>query len=260
VFAFVAHASQELCGLRRFCLGFCYAICYGALFVKLVDCWRSREKEDMFEVKYNKLGRPLGLFMVTMLLVLVQVMINAEWLILEPPKVVRIFYNDQYWPRCTPDDFYDEGLVLSLCYIMVLILLTVLLGLMSFNSTKNHRESRWILGMAILAVPTFVIWCAWSTLGAIKTRDAAVAVGLLINATVLLLLGPVRKLYLLNKYQALIEEEEKNNQEEERRSKVNEYSSVYNNQYDNAPQLHDGASGIGSQRGYRYAPSSRSGR
>ena len=60
-------------------------------------------------------------------------MINAEWLILEPPEVVRIFYNDQYWPRCTPDDFYDEGLVLSLCYVMVLILLTVLLGLCSFN-------------------------------------------------------------------------------------------------------------------------------
>ena len=60
-------------------------------------------------------------------------MINAEWLILEPPEVVRIFYNDQYWPRCTPDYFYDEGLVLSLCYIMVLILLTVLLGLCSFN-------------------------------------------------------------------------------------------------------------------------------
>ena len=73
--------------------------------------------------------------------------------------------------------------------------------------------------MAILSVPTWVVWCAWTVLGAIKTRDAAVAVGLLVNATILLLLGPVRKLYLLNKYQALIEEEEKNSEQEERANK-----------------------------------------
>ncbi|KAL8604641.1 hypothetical protein ACOMHN_013421 [Nucella lapillus] len=257
VFAFVAHVNTELCGLRRFCLGFCYAICYSALFVKLVDCWRSKEKEDMFEVKYSKLGRPVGLFMVTVMLVLVQVIINSEWLILQEPEVVRIFYNNQYWPRCTPDDFYDEGLVLSLCYIMFLILLTILLGFCTFNSSKNHRESRWILGIAILAVPTWVVWCSWSILGAVKTRDAAVAVGLLVNATVLLLLGPVRKMYLLNKYQALIEEEDRNNLQQERAGKASEYSNVYDNQYDNAPQFHDRASAVGSSRGaYRYPPSS----
>ena len=73
--------------------------------------------------------------------------------------------------------------------------------------------------MAILSVPTWVVWCAWAVLGAINTRDAAVAVGLLINASILLLLGPVRKLYLLNKYQALMEEEEKNSLQEERANK-----------------------------------------
>ena len=73
--------------------------------------------------------------------------------------------------------------------------------------------------MAILSVPTWVVWCAWAVLGAIKTRDAAGAVGLLINASILLLLGPVRKLYLLNKYQALMEEEEKNSLQEERANK-----------------------------------------
>ena len=47
-------------------------------------------------------------------------------------------------------------------------------------------------------------------------RDAAVAVGLLVNATVMLLLVPVRKLYLLHKYNVLIEEEE----EEDRKSQL----------------------------------------
>ena len=39
-------------------------------------------------------------------------------------------------------------------------------------------------------------------------RDAAVAIGLLYNATIMLLCGPLRKLYLLNKYQARVAEEE----------------------------------------------------
>jgi type VI protein secretion system component VasK len=86
-------------------------------------------------------------------------------------------------------------------------------------SKKNHREARWILGMAVLSVPCWVVWCAWSILGAIKTRDAAVCIGLLINATILLLCGPVRKLYLLNKYQALIEEEDKEKEQADRASK-----------------------------------------
>lgn len=262
VFAFIAHASEQLCGLRRFCLGLCYSICYSAIFVKLVDSWRAKSKQDLYDIKYNKLGRPMGLFMVTVMLILVQVMINAEWLILVPPKVVRIFYYDEYWPRCAPDDFYDEGLVLSLCYIMFLIFLTIVMGLCSFNSTRNHREARWILGMAVLSVPTWVVWCAWSILGSIKSRDAAVAIGLLVNATILMLCGPVRKLYLLNKYQAIVEEERKELKADQS-YRGDDYSTTgYDNQYDNAPQFHDRASGIGSTRGpNRYPPSSvRSGR
>lgn len=209
VFAFIAHANTEICGLRRFGLGFVYALCYGSLFVKLLDCWRTQDKEEMDNVKYNKLGRPCGLFLVVLLLILVQVIINAEWLILVPPETVRVLYNNQLWPRCTPDDFYDESLVLSLVYVMLLITLSVIFGFATFRKSKNHYESRWILGIAVLSIPCWVIWCLVATIGVYKVRDAAVAVGLLINATFMLLLGPLRKLYLLNKYQALIEEEEK---------------------------------------------------
>ena len=53
------------------------------------------------------------------------------------------------------------------------------------------------------------MWCLVAALGEYKMRDAAVAIGLLYNATIMLLCGPLRKLYLLNKYQAHVDEEEK---------------------------------------------------
>ena len=209
VFAFIVHATEEVCGLRKFCLGLVYAICYCSLFVKLVDCWRTKEKDDIYSVKYEKLGKPLGLFFVAVLLVLVQCMINAEWLILENPKMERILYNNMLWPRCTPDNFYDEGLILSLVYVMFIILLSVIIGLMTWRSKKNHREARWILGIFVLGIPVWVVFCVVACLGAYKMRDAAVAIGLLVNATIMFMLGPMRKLYLLNKFEAKMEEEER---------------------------------------------------
>ena len=134
VIPFIAHADDQICGLRRFGLGLVYAIVYSSLLVKLVDCWRVRGKGDSYSIKYSKLGRPAGLFMVTVFLVLVQVMISAEWLILRPPTMERVFYESEFWPRCAAESDYDEGLVLSLIYIMALIMLNLLLCLCTFTS------------------------------------------------------------------------------------------------------------------------------
>ena len=211
VFAFIVHATEEVCGIREFCLGLVYAICYSAMFVKLVDSWRSKGKQELYEVKYEKLGHPLGLFFSAVLLVLVQVIINAEWLILRPPDVTTILYADLelLWPRCTPDDFYDESLVLSLVYIMLLVVLCLIFGLLAWKNQKNHREAKWIMGIAVLTTPVWIVFCVVTLLGEYKMKDGAIAVGLLVNAFIMLALGPMRKLYLLSQFEAQIEEEER---------------------------------------------------
>lgn len=208
IFIFIIHATREICAMRKFLLGVCYCICYASLFVKMVDCWRCKNYSEDKEINYSKLGHPCGLFVCTTLLVLVQVMISAEWMILEEPEVEKILYNKFIWPRCTPNDFYDEGLVLSLVYVMFLIFLTICFGIASLKNPKNHYEARWILGIAVLSVPVWVIFSVVATLGPIRMGDAAMAIGLLLNATIMLFLGPMRKLYLLNKYQEKKEEED----------------------------------------------------
>jgi hypothetical protein len=55
----------------------------------MVDCWRCKDYREEKEIKYKKLGHPFGLFVCTILLVLVQVMISTEWMILEKPEVEK---------------------------------------------------------------------------------------------------------------------------------------------------------------------------
>ncbi|XP_052799942.1 uncharacterized protein LOC128231322 [Mya arenaria] len=257
VFAFIIHASEELCGLRRFALGFVYSIVYSALFVKLVDCWRTKDKEDIYMVKYNKIGNPWGLFFSACLIVLVQVMVNAEWLILEAPGMERVIYNNMLWPRCSPDDFYDEGLILSNVFNMFLMFLCIIVGLFAFGNDKNHWDCRWLTGCVVLTIPSWMVWCLVASLGEYKMRDAAVAIGLLFNATVMLMCGPMRKLWLLNRYQAQVEAEERKSQFA---SSQRDYNSIYGTQYDNVPQMHDNGSVRGSTVGvddvFMYEPKS----
>ncbi|XP_052073187.1 uncharacterized protein LOC127711238 isoform X3 [Mytilus californianus] len=240
IFLFIVHATRELCAMRKFLLGVGYCLCYASLFVKIVDCWRCKGYAEDKEIKYEKLGHPIGLFVCTVLLVLVQVMINAEWMILEKPEIEKILYNNLIWPRCTPNDFYDEGLILSLVYVMFLILLTIFFGIASLSNPKNHYEARWICGIAVLSVPVWVIFAIVAILGPVRMGDAAISVGLLLNATIMLFLGPMRKLYLLNKHQESLEEEDM--KQLDGQGLGIDYASMYSRQYDNSPRLTEGQS------------------
>jgi len=71
---------------------------------------------------------------------------------------------------------------------------------------------RWLTGCAVLTIPAWMVWCLVAALGEYKVRDAAVAIGLLFNASVMLMCGPLRKLYLLHRYQATVEAEERKSQ------------------------------------------------
>ena len=195
--AFVAHATPVVCSIRRFFLGFFYSLAYSALLIKLLDAYRNKKKEELV---YKKLARPCGLIMSCLLLVGVQSIINIEWLILVPPDVVSVPFEGVMWPRCAPDDTSDESLVMSLIFIMCILLLCVVFGLCTWSSKNNCYEARWIFGMALLSILVWIVWCLLAIIANYKVRDMAVAIGLLINASILMVLGPVRRLRLLKEY------------------------------------------------------------
>lgn len=68
----------------------------------------------------------------------------------------------------------------------------------------------------------------------------------------MLFLGPLRKLYLLNKFEAKLEEEERKSVLGSQKGV--DYSSMYGQQYDNMPRLQDNDSLRGSMNVVDHQP------
>lgn len=221
-FAFFVHAGEGTCGARRFCMGVVYSIVFAALLVKAVDNWRFAASE-YGNHQYRGLTNCCSLFLIAIGIVLVQCIIPIIWLILVHPTATKwsdAMQHDHWW--CDPYDQYDVGLVCSFIFVMFLVLLTGIFAALAWDSESNNLESRWILAAAICTAGCFFVWMIVSTNAGPVYRDPAVTIGNLINATLLLICIPLRKLALLCKAQ-----NEKPMLEE---PSYDPYTNVYSNQ------------------------------
>ena len=79
-----------------------------------------------------------------------QVIIGIQWLVLKPPGAERIIIQDdtgeRVWEVCTDSwggtSFHYQELVISCVYVMLLILLTFIFSVVTWDCEENHRESR----------------------------------------------------------------------------------------------------------------------
>lgn len=197
-FAFFLPASVVTCGARRFVMGIVYAICFAALLVKAADNWRYGEF-DVAPKKYKGLTSAVGLLLIALFLIFIQVIIPIMWLLVDPPAAFllsdSVIPHDFWW--CGPPLFYDLALVLSFIYVMILVILTIIFAVLAWYNQNNYYESRWILGVSISTAGILMVWMIVSTMAAVPYRDAAVAVGNWVNATLLLICLPLRKTFLL---------------------------------------------------------------
>ncbi|XP_029653751.1 metabotropic glutamate receptor 3-like, partial [Octopus sinensis] len=233
-FAFFAQASITVCAARRFTTAVVYAICFACLCVKSVDNWRYSSNEiDSHD--YRRLSSSLALGIVTLLIVLVQVILNSEWLLLVKPSTVTLYptmsvrrgspdtliklRHDYEW--CTPADSYDTGMALSFIFVIILDIFAICFGSLLWDNEKNYYESRWIVVACLCSSSCFLIWMVVSTSSNAVFRDPAVAIGNFINATALLVVMPLRKAILLVKIKQEVEEEEE--------EKEKPYSTIYHN-------------------------------
>ncbi|KFM58685.1 Metabotropic glutamate receptor 3, partial [Stegodyphus mimosarum] len=195
-FAFVLSPTEGTCGIRRFGLGLAYAVIFSGMLVKVMNTWRlmgyngSRILSDG-----TRLSSPAGLLVIAVGLVIIQIVLSAAWLILMPPKTGAF---EQVW-RCAPPTTFEEGLVVSLIYVMLLLAITTLFALLTWQCQDNNRESRWILACAILVA---VVWLAWTILSTQLSphyRDTTIAAANLVNATIIMIFLYLRKVYLYSK-------------------------------------------------------------
>lgn len=194
-FAFVVGATEASCGVRRFLMGLAYSIVFSGMLVKVLNTWRLMGYHQRMHHDTTQLSSPAGLLVVACGLVVIQVVLTSAWLVLMPP---RIGLYERVW-RCAPPASFEDELVVSMVYVMLLLAVTILFSVLTWPCRENNGESRWILACC---VSVGLAWLAWTVLGTqlpTRYRDATIAVANLVCATLVMLCLYLRKVYLYNK-------------------------------------------------------------
>lgn len=142
-FTFIVRPSPLLCGVRRFAVGFCFAISYSALLV------RSNRIHRIFNQSHAKISTPprfigaLSQVVITCLLISVQVLIAVVWLAVEPPSVETVLVGSRTLElRCGASPYF--GLPISLCYNLFLLILSTYFAFLTRKVPDNFNEAKFI--------------------------------------------------------------------------------------------------------------------
>ena len=198
-FAFMLHPNNDICSIRRFGQGYVYALCFACMLIKVMINWQ--QEDNAYYPKYQKLKHPASLFFIALGVSIVQAVFALEWIILVPSATENVVLDSgEILPVCAPSDFHNEELLISSVYSMLLIFLTLVFAVLTWESSDNGRESRWIIAITCINI---IVWCAWGTLSCLVDydfRDTVIIAANYVNGTVILLFIFVRKLYLMKKY------------------------------------------------------------
>ncbi|XP_064461074.1 uncharacterized protein LOC135371034 [Ornithodoros turicata] len=196
-FAFLVGATETSCGIRRFLMGLAYSIIFSGMLVKVLNTWRLMGYHGNSRMHHDgtQLSSPTGLLLIACGLVVIQVVLTTAWLILMPP---RIGFYEHVW-RCAPPASFEDELVVSMVYVMLLLAVTILFSVLTAPCRENNGESRWILACCIFVSIAWLVWTVLSTQLPLQYRDATIAVANLVCATLVMLCLYLRKVYLYNK-------------------------------------------------------------
>lgn len=210
LFAYLFVPTKATCGITRFGVGFCYALIFAVLLVKLMVLLTSKSSEGALipgDVDSPNYLKGIYQFLMFVFAVGVQVVIDVQWLIQVPPAAVKVtnmmdeevwicnhytWESQHGWSNATTfvrTEF--ENHVISLVYIMFLILITMVVAMRAHGIITNHRESIFIGIAAGFSIP---IWISWTLIGGLNKDnpdyneygDAAIAFGLFLCATLVM--------------------------------------------------------------------------
>ena len=86
-FVVVTQPTSATCGIMRFCVGFCYTVCYASVVVKTNRVWRIFNAHGPVHPSYTS---TFASAMTVLGLVTIEVIINTIWLLLETPDTTHI--------------------------------------------------------------------------------------------------------------------------------------------------------------------------
>ncbi|XP_078599858.1 metabotropic glutamate receptor 3-like isoform X1 [Branchiostoma floridae x Branchiostoma japonicum] len=198
-FVYVLAPTATICGIRRFALGVSYVVCLSALLSHAIYAWIRgvRKEESPCELGIEK----KMLLLLVALLVLVQVLLNMEWLLADPPSATILTEGESATWVCNAltHDHHLISFIVSLLYAMVLVLLTTLATTKAWLVNRS-RDTLCACVAAISAIPSWLLWLAIYTKADIHTRDIVICYSASFNATLYLMVIFLPKLKVIQSH------------------------------------------------------------
>ena len=185
------------CALRRFGIGICLSLCFGAMLVKLSRIHRIFNRKKV-SVKLPHFIDWKSQLVFTAIIVSFQLLIGTVWLIVEHPGVTELVHSDFIELRCQANPY--AGLSVSLAYNFLLLIGCIYLAIRTRKVPADYNETRFI---HITVFSVCVIWLAFlpvyysTTLLHPTIYISSQIVAIFMTATCLVVFLIIPKLYLL---------------------------------------------------------------
>ncbi|XP_036317321.1 G-protein coupled receptor family C group 5 member C isoform X1 [Pipistrellus kuhlii] len=202
VFACVVKPDFATCAARRFLFGVLFAICFSCLVAHVLAL--------NFLARRNRGPRGWALFAVALLLTLVEVIINTEWLILTLVRAAgeagRPGNGSAGGAAASPCDIANMDFVMALIYVM-LLLLAAFAGAwpaLCGRFARWRRHAAFVLLTAATSIAIWVVWIVMYTYGNRQRNrpawdDPTLAIALAANAWAFVLFYAIPEVSLVTK-------------------------------------------------------------
>ena len=153
---FISEPSGAICGIRRFGLGFSFALCYSPLLIKTNRIHRIFNQKSLRPNRAPRFTTPLSQVILTFILISIQIVIATIWLAVEPPSSKIIYKARTAELRCGESPLI--GLAVSLGYNLLLLVLSTYFAFLARKVPENFNEAKYI---NITLYTLCIIWLAF---------------------------------------------------------------------------------------------------
>ena len=153
---FISEPSDAICGIRRFGLGFSFALCYSPLLIKTNRIHRIFNQKSLRPNRAPRFTTPLSQVILTFILISIQIVIATIWLAVEPPSSKIIYKARTAELRCGESPLI--GLAVSLGYNLILLVLSTYFAFLARKVPENFNEAKYI---NITLYTICIIWLAF---------------------------------------------------------------------------------------------------
>ncbi|XP_015108893.1 metabotropic glutamate receptor 2 [Diachasma alloeum] len=196
-FTLVLKPTDIVCGIQRFAAGFCFTVVYAALLTKtnrIARIFKASKKS----AKRPSFISPRSQLIICSMLVGVQILINAVWMVIDPAKA-RHHYPTREDNLLVCNSYIDASYMIAFTYPIILIVVCTVYAVLTRKIPEDFNESKHI---GFTMYTTCVIWLAFVPLYfgtgnhvALRITSMSVTISLSASVTIACLFSP--KLYII---------------------------------------------------------------